>query len=396
MNFPISEIKTAIKFRRFSALENINSGMLQLFWKIGEYLNCNLDDNIPAGIFEELSLHLEKTFGIYLNKENILLMQNFAKYCPSNILEDVSYDISWKYLPVLKNVSSAYSWLYYSQIIHLQSLDPDQLSNLIGKNLIFKEEVDRLVLNPDDKFSNVHYEEIMDYDAFYNPMRVKQIRLLLEPKRMLAVELNNASLQKMIEDIETMIFNFQINYNHIIHTMINNSFQYIGLQLGNVINNLEQNIDIEAFIEEIANKLNGFLDEKALLTCLKFANEYKHEFVPFTQLVKFEHIKILLNISDKQSRLDYAQQAFECGLNPQQLLKLVENNEIRTFAKSMTAFKKPTTTDQHVANKKNNTIVNLEINEVESIIDLQHYLNCNIFNDPDILKYLGIKTEIIN
>ena len=66
-------------------------------------------------------------------------MQNFAKRCPSSILKDVSYGISWKYIPVLKDVSSEYSWLYYSQIIHLQSLNPQQLSNLIGENLVFKE-----------------------------------------------------------------------------------------------------------------------------------------------------------------------------------------------------------------------------------------------------------------
>lgn len=392
----VYQIESAIKFRKFSALESINSGMLQLFWQIGDYLNFNLDLNTHISIFEKLSLHLEKTFGLYLSKENVLLMQNFAKRCPSSILKDVSYGISWKYIPVLKDVSSEYSWLYYSQIIHLQSLNPQQLSNLIGENLVFKEEVDRIVLNPDDKFSNIHYEEIMDYEAFYNPMRAQQIRRLLEPKRVPAIKLNNVLLKEMIDEIESMIFNFQIEYNHLIHTMANNSFQYIGLQLKNRINNLEQNTSIEDFIKEIANGVKDSLDERTLLACLKFAQEYKDEFVPFTQLIRFEHIKILLNIPSKQSRSYYAQHAFELGLNPQQLLDLIEKNENGTVYSGLATFEKPVTKNKRASSTKKNVEINIETTEIEPKIDLQNHLNCNIFNDADILKHLGIKLEAIN
>lgn len=395
IDFRIYHTVEDIKSTQCETIKILNSGMLKLFWNIGNLLNSewNKKEVQPKAqlIREQLSNALVPTFGAYFSVENLLIMQDFAaKFCPDTIdIDAISKSISWKYIPVLNQLESPYAWQYYILVVHQQSLSPQQLEELI-KQQPFKPEY-----MPEESLSYLisqckssNYRSIMDMDQFFKGDKAEDFRMLFEIKDQDFIEPDDIICGKFLEAIYLQIIDFQITYNNIAHSQINRSFLYIGYQVFNAIEALHAEITPADFINKVLQKLNSsFLDEEWLLSCLEFGKAYDPtDFVDFIYTMRFGHIKVLLTVEDKTTREYYANIAFERGLTPEQLVTFICEDKKQPLANLMMAPEPPKV--KTVTSKQGNKQVVTTVRTIEQKISRETDMNCNIFTDTDAMAFL--------
>ena len=95
----IKEIKELIRKRQYEALKQVNTGLIQLYWDIGEEINRKQNKKgWGKSIVEVLAKELQKEFpGVQgFSARNLWLMRNFyVEYSQKPILQPLVAEISW-------------------------------------------------------------------------------------------------------------------------------------------------------------------------------------------------------------------------------------------------------------------------------------------------------------
>lgn len=400
----LTGIIETIQRRHFDALRMINHGMVTLFWDIGDIVKKvfeTQDANLNlTGTSEKISSIFLPQFGRFFSIDNILLMESFANRCSSATLNQIASAISWKHIPMFLNLESQDAWIFYARLIHQESLSPEKLSQKISKNLFDK---NGLILEyPEHPFFGVFsikspYEDIMGIKKYFEEPEATTFRLLFEPKDEDLDKLNISVFnEELIKQIYKKIFNFQVTYNHWLNVYINHAFREVGELITNSLNISDPTTEplLGKIAKHLEQQYGSLFNEEQIYLFIKFAQQFKDPLLTaeISQTVRWEHIKILLRIDDRDAQIFYAHQVLENGFSAGDLEKIIFSNSYESKLHNRdqengTAVSKPITEQKVKSGNKN--IINTTV-AIEEIINPKHDLNRNIFKNPDLLQFLKV------
>lgn len=396
-----NNLTNMISIRHSVLLQTINLAMVTLFWEIGDIIknharHNNIKDN-PEFFLIQISDILLPHFGSYFSLDNISLMKKFAENCQSDTLKGISTIVSWEYIPLLLDLESRLAWEFYANLIHQQLLTPKQLEKKILQKTFEK---DKLQSNlTDSTLSSRSFKKDI-IKIYFDGSKTIAFRLLFEPQADNGIKFpNNSLISDVNKEIITTVYHktlsFQSSNNHLLNIYFNTLFWELGdeiLRLFNLFSVKEPQDEIDALIKKLEQKFNSFFNKDQIDNCLTFARQFKDQIerVDFAQTVRWEHIKILLQIDDQNTQLFYAHKVLENGLNTTAMEKLIRSNLQQVSTQQLNKVEIRSDNLQEKQLKMGKKTLNITLTSIEDVINLKHDLNRNIFKNQDLINFIKV------
>lgn len=393
-NLVAGNIANMLTSYRIDAPNAINQSILELFHAIGSLI----DHSATSGSIKDLNkllidleAFLKPAFGNYFEYDNIMLMWRFSKACSTKILNEVSPNVSWDYIPELLELQAESEWTFYVRLVHQESLTPAQLSARIKLN---DKTPKTLVLPyPDYPFLDLYSKN--------NIGRIQIDQLLTGPS---ANKFHGLFFPKKGDDFPSNLDKrkhhdeiFQKIYDHVIanqifyNALLNIRFNYMFWNIGKEILRSAVLVDLSIgqitmmLSENLKTCLGIIFDSDQLMSCIAFHRQYKfdQELDELCNMVQWRHIKVLLTLENQRSRILYARYALSNNLSPEDLLALIENQSIDVLAATnneLVSFGTELSCPEGLLTGAYRKLADLYLSRYD--------LNRNIYRNTDLMKLL--------
>lgn len=380
----------------------INDGLSTLFFDIGSIINLKLqnshDIDTCKSLLKEIADNLEPIFGDYLSLESLSLMRTLAKKCESETVRYAASIISWEYLPYFLNLKENDEWLFYAELIYIESLTPGMLSKRISDNAFGKASKK---LNTDRRVfmsakADSFYQSTLK--LYFGMERGHAFRKLFEPKENDDANLEMLSRNKQVNNsviIQTYvkILEFQSVNNHQLNIQFNILLWDIGVELVRQTKSFGAQAahDLtDLCIQRFHNTFPSIFNKEDLSHCFKFVEQYGESNPPpmeMVQTVSWPYIKLLLEIDGIEKQVYMANQALKNGMSVQDLNEVI-SNDTPDFTPTTELPRNTIIETVVTVTKEKNFTATGTMETIEQNIHPKHDINRNIFKNQKLLEFL--------
>ena len=397
-NLVIDNLKRMVENRHSNLLKTINTGVISLFWDIGMVINSELkeNDHVDGGqnFINEVSDYLQPIFGSYLNTEQLSLMKVFADNCAFSTMKHVSGAINWEYIPSFLNLKDDNAWIFYIELMHIESLTLKELNKKISAGIF---EAGGKKLNT-DKYtfmlsnSKPFYQNTLE--LYFGKKDGGIFRKLFEPQEDHHLNFDTVYHGSII-NIYRKILDFQSAYNHALNAQFNSLFWEIGteiIRLSNMFHIPLTNNVIDYCTIKLNKSFPSIFNKAELSNCLKLVKKYGeyNQPIELTQTVSWPYLKLLLEIDKVEKQFFVANQLLENGITVEELKRMISQGSF-DFGDGRNLPSKETAINKSIITKKikyRNNILSVTTETIEPNINPKHDLNRNIFKNPELLAFL--------
>lgn len=387
------DLSEMIDKKNWELLRVTNSGLVTLFWEIGKALNQYLGKNkrveYENSLIRIISTQLVANYGPYFTEKNVKKMGQFADQFPDlSSVVLIGPIISWEHILLLLQVKDLEAKLFYIRLTVEQGLSVNGLRKLMSANLYEQPKANKTSKPRRDvlrqhpgrtKISTQKFLQILQTglqqqsrnnavikNVFKEPL-LSSFRPLMEPSKGHALLIKKNTKKPGIEEelfavLSEPIVNFQKSQNRWLDANLNLFFWEIGKRINHeiLLNNNEiidrKSIICDASIE-LKKKYPQNFSEKQLSQMASFAEEIADRGIAsrIINLVRWEHILVLLSLKEIKAWLFYARLTAAEGLSIAGLRKQIAQN---TYEQTIGAKK-----------RGQNTITELQIPKMKTIVE---------------------------
>lgn len=339
----------------------INSGLMILFWEIGQtinqYLAVNKNETDKRSAILAVSKVLASSYGAFFDAKNLERMLAFAELSPKFLfVKQISSFISWEHIVHLVTLKESKVFAHYTKLTIEKGLSVYELlqklreHTLAGLNLI---QNTKKTVGAEKGFFSFNG---VNGDVFLQPLRPKQYRdIALSPQlrrnyfdplllssfhKMTGFSKHSARHIRQAFNVENygqlfvLIFEHFENYRRQQNSWVTANLNLFFWEIGRLINqhtSLYDDIKKKHFLRETALKLktrySASFTEKQLRKMADFAKQIpnRHIATRIAFLVQWGYIFYLLELPEIEKILFYARIAGKQGLSISQLRKEVSN-----------------------------------------------------------------------
>lgn len=262
-------LESDIRNRQLYMLNTANSGMLELFWGIGEILNES-GNSLDGALRQDLAAILQTKYGRYFSVPALAQMQEFCAVCPSRELRDVSMGASWAHIPILCKFAHPSDWVRYADMIYLEQLSPEELEEKI-------KQVQRMPASTDEIpipsiFDKALIERFMDklgYDQFFRVGMNEDFRKLFELRPLEKTITHIEAIDSVMQAIDRKVDYFRKSYHTTLHGIGYGAFSYVVTQITSAHEVLAERTDMKTILERVSGRFNGQISADWLDLLLK-------------------------------------------------------------------------------------------------------------------------------
>lgn len=318
-----NELASLIEKSRLYLASVSNTGMITLYWQLGNALSSNEYDK-PVSI-REITNALNQVYKASFTVLELKAMQNFFLQYPAiEQAAALSSILSWQHLRQLTEIKSREQQLYYINLTGVKKLTPSGLKAEIQKDKFHTQKktntsipYQRLKLKRSEKIVNRHHfpetngkvilaATLRDYFTGSVHMRLKQ---LASP-----VIRNNSSLARRMKDQNLLYLLIELIQERIkqIYAQLNTDMNKIIWEIGNMLiaesKIAKQPVISNLLIRELKEKYNISFTKRTLGDMIAFAKNYPRwsDALQLSYCLSWPYIAHLLQVDSRQARLSYA------------------------------------------------------------------------------------------
>lgn len=387
-------LKDKIKTKHSFLLKSLNSGFNTLFWEIGAIINSRMKGrhNDEEDITNIIYLYLSPFFGDFLNFNNLILSRKFADKCDIPTLSKISSIINWDYIQYLVSLNEVDEWIFYTNLIHSESLSPLELKNRILGDIYSKKVSDNkepiFILSQAELF----YESTLG--LYFGEKTFEAFRKLFEPNGDVNFieSLMKKNLPDEITSITQKIFDFQLTYNINLNFEFNVLFWDIGKDLKS-LNFYSESQFFDSWLEtlslEIKKVFPNTFDKEQLRDSIRLIqlNELDDHQIELMLTLPWFYLRVLLIIDDIDRQLYFARKVLKQRIVIKDLIQIIKNKDSnRSNPIFLVSNLTKSTKTRKV--KEKNRLVTITEDMIEPIINPVNDINRNIYKNAELLEFL--------
>ncbi len=348
-----SDLSKMIGEKQNELLRVTNSAMVILFWEIGAELKQHFIKNRRKAErkfpIESISARLSSIYGPFFFEKNLKNMVRFLDEFPDlSIVNNIAPVLTWEHILALLPLKELEARSFYIRLTAEKGLTVIELRKHIAENLfelskadkknkriqngrtlkITKKFLDTLLIGVEQQLhNNSSIKNVFKEPALYS------FRPLLEPLSGLSIEKNTKTpdVEELIGIIVQHIEKYSKQQNYWLNANLNKFFWEIGKILNQwVISTISSNR--ESIIRDAAilirKKYGPIFNKKQLDQMSKFAEQINDSLIALriANLVRWEHISVLLSVCTIEAKLFYARLTAAKGLSVASLRKQIAKN----------------------------------------------------------------------
>lgn len=341
-------LETSIEAKYHSLIRVTNSELIATFWKIGNEINQHFNSRTDENDYwiETISGELADLYGPYFNLEQLRLMLRFAsEFSNGSAISQITPFLSWEYLSYIIQARDLETMLSYITLAVNKGIDIQNLKKTVddpnlhgtargvgkGKNLINLYVVGNFTYELIPSLDKPYHDHLIK-DFFKNTETLSFSHLLQNTKGKKATPEQVKSLSSEVEDTFAQSVAYIEQFQHWVNRWLNYEVNKLFWEVGALLhqNFLEHQVNDE---EEVIKEVSFFLEKKygtnfsaqQLQSMLSFHRQIPDEVVvfAFANLVRWEHIVVLLSVPELEAKLFYARLAAVEGSTEDALKKAI-------------------------------------------------------------------------
>lgn len=280
INFRIDLIEAETLSRQHSMLLTINSQLFRLFYALGKALNHEpfIGEN---DALKRISTEFTPKYGDYFSMPNLERMKEFAAKCPESIVQEMGWNVSWKYMPILFSLETYNEWQYYSSLVRRDCLDVNDLERIIKENRVIPEGKPEIFM---PMFSLLEWinrqwitnlewlnkqRDLLDLQLFFRSDADKEFKKLFSVKD--RTHIIEADDQMGLSPIHSLIANFKSGTHYTISSMSKGSQINIGSQIASATSALGEE-SLTQILNQLVDRFNHKISIDFLERCIELYN----------------------------------------------------------------------------------------------------------------------------
>lgn len=389
-------LKDKIKTKHSFLLKSLNSGFNTLFWEIGAFINSRMKGrhNDEEDITNIIYLYLSPFFGDFLNFNNLILSRKFADKCDIPTLSKISSIINWDYIQYLVSLNEVDEWIFYTNLIHSESLSPIELKNRILADIYGKDNKGSADKEPSFMLSHTELFYESTLELYFGEKNFEAFRKLFEPNGdvNLIESLMKKNLPDEITSITQKIFDFQLTYNVNLNFEFNVLFWDIGKDLKSLGFSLESHV-FDSCLETLNFKLknvypNVFAKEQLRDSIRFMQQDHLDDYqIELMLTLPWPYLRVLIIIEDIELRLYLARQVLKQKIAITDLQQIITNKDDNRNNPIFLVSNLTKSTKKRKVKEKNR-LVTITEDIIEPIINPVNDINRNIYKNAELLEFL--------